>query len=257
MAMKQTLSSPKIPLSMRLYIRLLQLYPQSFQEAFGRDMVQVFQDTYRAMRQRWGWLGLARLWAWALIDLGRNVLPEHYAEYQGGFFMRSQRVFDAVLSVILLILCWPILLLIALLTLLDSGRPILFKQERVGQAGRPFVLLKFRTMTHDDRRDITRLGRILRRTCLDELPQLLNVLRGDMALIGPRPELSNAVNLEDPAWQQVLQLRPGITGLWQVSGKADPTQADRLTTDLHYVQQRNWRLNLRIMLKTLQTIFRQ
>lgn len=250
---KQSAPPAKIPLSIRIYHQLLKLYPSPFQEAFGPDMLQIFQDTYRAKKNR---LGLVWLWAWALLDLGWSLPAEYVTEYQGDLPMKLQRVFDFTLATLALILCLPLFLLIAVLTWLDSGGPVFFRQERIGRLGQPFAMLKFRSMTNDDRREITRFGRILRQTCLDELPQLLNVIRGDMALIGPRPALSTEVSLDDPTWQQILAIRLGIAGLWQVSGQGSPTSPERFEADLHYLQHRGWRLNLRIFLKTIQTIFR-
>jgi lipopolysaccharide/colanic/teichoic acid biosynthesis glycosyltransferase len=137
----------------------------------------------------------------------------------------TKRLFDVLVAVAALGLVWPALLLIALLVRLDSPGPALFRQVRVGRHGRPFEILKFRTMTHlppgagpqsmlsvaGDAR-VTRVGRYLRRTKLDELPQLLNVLAGDMSLVGPRPEVPHYVDLYPPEVRaEVLSLRPGIT----------------------------------------------
>ncbi len=119
-----------------------------------------------------------------------------------------------------LVLAAPVLAVAALAVRLSSPGPVLFRQERVGRRGRPFVMLKLRTMTHgatgaavtagDDPR-VTGVGRLLRRTKLDELPELWNVVRGDMSLVGPRPEVPRYVDLADPQWRQVLEARPGIT----------------------------------------------
>ncbi len=130
------------------------------------------------------------------------------------------RWIDATLSLLGLIVAAPLIVLAAFLILLTSGRPILFRQARVGQHGRLFNLYKMRTMrpslegaqvtaSHDQR--ITGIGRFLRRTKLDELPTLWNVIRGDMALVGPRPEVPRFVNLDNALWRRVLQVRPGIT----------------------------------------------
>jgi lipopolysaccharide/colanic/teichoic acid biosynthesis glycosyltransferase len=113
----------------------------------------------------------------------------------------------------------PVMGALAVAVRLSSPGPVLFRQERVGQGGRPFTLLKFRSMragdgigvTAADDRRITKVGRFLRKTKLDELPQLLNVVRGDISLVGPRPEVPQYVNLDDPNWQRVLDVRPGIT----------------------------------------------
>jgi len=130
------------------------------------------------------------------------------------------RAVEVVLALVGLAAASPVIALAALAVKLTSAGPVLFRQERVGRGGRPFTLLKLRTMTHgtgglqvtagDDRR-ITAVGRLLRGTKLDELPELWNVLRGEMSFVGPRPEVSRYVDLDDPRWQEVLRARPGIT----------------------------------------------
>jgi lipopolysaccharide/colanic/teichoic acid biosynthesis glycosyltransferase len=137
------------------------------------------------------------------------------------FDSRLKRGFDAIAAASGLVLLSPLLALVALAVLGSMGRPVLYVQERVGRAGRPFLLLKFRTMTPDDGRGprvtasgdarVTPLGRLLRRTKIDELPQLMNVLVGDMSLVGPRPELPRYVERYDAAQRRVLRARPGIT----------------------------------------------
>jgi len=130
------------------------------------------------------------------------------------------RILEASLAVCCLLLTSPLLLLVVIAVRMGSRGPVLFRQTRVGRGGRTFVLYKFRTMrtssagpyvTAEDDRRITPVGRFLRKTKLDELPELWNVLRGDMALVGPRPEVPHYVDREDPAWRFVLQYRPGIT----------------------------------------------
>jgi lipopolysaccharide/colanic/teichoic acid biosynthesis glycosyltransferase len=135
----------------------------------------------------------------------------------------SGRLIDTCMALAALIVLAPVLVLLALVILGTEGRPVLFRQRRIGKGGRPFLILKFRTMhtssvpqsaltTADDSR-VTRLGRWLRKLKLDELPQFLNVLRGDMSLIGPRPEVPEYVQLDNPLWRAVLESRPGITDL--------------------------------------------
>jgi lipopolysaccharide/colanic/teichoic acid biosynthesis glycosyltransferase len=132
----------------------------------------------------------------------------------------AKRSFDLLVSAAGLAALAPVFLLIALAVLLESGFPILFPQKRVGRHGRAFHILKFRSMragaagaaiTAGNDRRITPIGRLLRRYKLDELPQLWNVFRGDMSLVGPRPEVPRYVDLQDPAWHRVLQAAPGIT----------------------------------------------
>jgi lipopolysaccharide/colanic/teichoic acid biosynthesis glycosyltransferase len=187
-----------------------------------------------------------------------------------------KRGIDLLASVALLILLSPILLLAILLIRLDSPGPALFAQERIGRGGRPFRLYKFRTMEHnptgelvwledehgerrhklrDDPR-ITRVGRWLRRTSMDELPQLVNVIRGQMSLVGPRPELPEIVAGYDP-WQHERHLvRPGLTGWWQVSGRSDKPMHEHTEFDLYYVRRMSFRLDLLIALRTVRVVAR-
>jgi lipopolysaccharide/colanic/teichoic acid biosynthesis glycosyltransferase len=133
-----------------------------------------------------------------------------------------KRAFDIILSLLGLILAWPFLALVGLAVLLTSGRPIFFSQERVGLRGRPFCLLKFRTMKHlegaetglfepGSRARVTPVGRFLRAWKIDELPQLWNVLKGEMSIVGPRPEIRRWVEAYPERWQKVLAVKPGIT----------------------------------------------
>ncbi|MGF1570536.1 MAG: sugar transferase [Nodosilinea sp.] len=197
------------------------------------------------------------------------------APLMGGWDYRLKRWMDYVAATIGVILLAPLLLVIALAIRIDSSGPVFFRQERVGLHGKQFLVWKFRTMTadapqrqatleqcnestdgvlfkvkHDPR--ITRVGKILRRTSLDELPQLFNVLCGQMSLVGPRPLPVRDVAKFD-AWHHIRhQVLPGVTGLWQISGRSDiDTFDDVARLDLHYID--NWALNLdlEILLETL------
>jgi lipopolysaccharide/colanic/teichoic acid biosynthesis glycosyltransferase len=173
-----------------------------------------------------------------------------------------KRLVDIVLAGLALLLLSPVLLATALAVAWDSGRPVLFRQERVGRGGRTFGMLKFRSMVrnaaaigpfntaaHDPR--ITRVGRFIRRTSLDELPQLVNVLRGDMSLVGPRPDLPVQRSLYDDAdWALRCSVRPGITGLAQVELRSEGTEDQRRALDLRYVREQSLRLDLRILART-------
>ena len=185
----------------------------------------------------------------------------------------AKRIFDLTLSGIGLALISPILLVIGLSVKISSSGPILYRQSRVGRGGRPFTMLKFRTMhvgaesrveelrsqhavsdlmfklRHDPR--VTRVGGLLRKCSLDELPQLINVLRGEMSLVGPRPPLPEEVTRYED-WQfDRLEVPPGITGLWQVSGRSELSFDDCVRLDLFYIE--NWSLayDLYILAKTL------
>lgn len=186
----------------------------------------------------------------------------------------SKRAFDVVVSAGALILFAPLLLLIALIIRLDSRGPAIFRQERGGFNGKPFLIWKFRTMTVMENRGIvqarpgdvrfTRLGAFLRGSSLDELPQLVNVLRGDMSIIGPRPHaLEHDAKFEkvDPRYPMRFDARPGLTGLAQVSGSRGPTPTDekivlRTGHDIEYVQAWSWRRDLKILWRTIVVLVR-
>jgi sugar transferase EpsL len=150
----------------------------------------------------------------------------------------------------------------AIAILLDDGSPVLFRQVRTGRNGHPFVLLKLRTMTGARRRDdafpesqdITRTGRILRRTSVDELPQLINVLRGDMSVVGPRPTLPYQIERYEPRQFGRLRVRPGLTGLAQVNGRNRMTWSERIEWDLEYVEKQSLRLDLNVLARTARVI---
>lgn len=194
---------------------------------------------------------------------------------------------DLVASLGLIILVAPLLLLLWLLVRLTSRGPALFRQERLGRERKPFTVLKFRSMHigNDDRihRDyvtgllcadaaapagdsglfkldadprVTRVGVWLRRTSLDELPQLINVLRGEMSLVGPRPVLSWEAQLFPEAYQRRFAVKPGITGLWQVSGRSRLSMRTALELDVEYVLRRSLALDLSILLRTGPALFR-
>ena len=195
--------------------------------------------------------------------------------------VRIKRIIDRVGATVALLVFFPVMLLIAVLIRLDSRGPVLFRQERVGQGGRTFWIFKFRTMTVDAedrlpeleprnesaggvlfkmRRDprITPLGRLLRRASLDELPQLFNVLRGEMSLVGPRPlQLRDCALLRrsDPAgYHKRHQVLPGITGLWQVSGRSDLGFARMVDLDARYIEAASLGLDLRIIAQTIKVL---
>ncbi|MES2281401.1 MAG: sugar transferase [Pseudomonadota bacterium] len=174
-----------------------------------------------------------------------------------------KRLMDMVLSLAALVLLSPVLVFVALWIVLDSGRPVLFRQTRVGRDGQPFGILKFRSMRIDatatgpyftqanDPR-ITGVGRFIRRTSIDELPQLLNVLWGDMSLVGPRPDVPAQQSLYTPDdWTLRCSVRPGITGLAQVRGRSQASFGQRLAFDLEYVKNVSVWLDLRIFWWTI------
>lgn len=174
-----------------------------------------------------------------------------------------KRLFDIVISCALFVLLLPFLAIIALVIVIFDGRPILFTQYRIGLDGKPFLMHKFRTMQINTPNDIptcqmvdpysyiTRLGKLLRRTSIDELPQLINVLKGDMSLIGPRPVVRTETELISKRLENgVYTVRPGVTGWAQVNGRDLVTLDEKLNYDIYYIQNRGMFLDIRIMLKT-------
>ena len=193
-------------------------------------------------------------------------------------YLIVKRLFDLAVCVLLLPVVLPLFLLSALAIWLDSPGPVFIAQERTGRDGTPFRMLKFRTMVrdaaelkaqlahlnvlpppdfkipHDPR--ITRVGKFLRQTSLDELPQLLNVLRGDMSLVGPRPTSFAPTTYE--LWHtHRLEVTPGITGLWQVKGRNTTTFDERLRLDIEYIEHRSFALDLKILLQTVPSVLRR
>ena len=175
-----------------------------------------------------------------------------------------KRPFDAVASLILLVLTSPFMAVAALLIRLTSGSPVLFCQVRPGLRGKPFDLMKFRTMTvgdpavvdpDQDQVRMTQVGKWLRRTSIDELPQLLNVLRGDMSLVGPRPLLMEYLPLYSADQARRHDVRPGITGWSQVMGRNALTWEEKLRLDVWYVDHQSFLLDLRILVLTVQRVF--
>jgi len=173
------------------------------------------------------------------------------------------RVFDILLAAIALVLLSPFLLVAAIAIRLGGPGPVLYRQRRVGLGGREFEMLKLRTMvegsdpvgvgtvvTRDDPR-VTRAGRVLRRTSLDEVPNLLNVLRGEMAIVGPRPTIPAQVDDYTPRQRRRHEVLPGITGWAQVRGRAGVPWEERIELDLWYVEHRSFALDLRILLETV------
>jgi lipopolysaccharide/colanic/teichoic acid biosynthesis glycosyltransferase len=172
------------------------------------------------------------------------------------------RALDVAIAGAGLVVSSPLLAAAALAVKLDGGGPVLYRQTRVGRHGEDFELLKLRTMIVGaekqgagyavDRGDarITRAGRVLRRLSLDELPQLWNVVRGDMSIIGPRPTLRYQVDQYDAEQMHRLDVKPGITGWAQIHGRASLPWAERIELDLWYVRHRDWKTDLLILLRT-------
>jgi lipopolysaccharide/colanic/teichoic acid biosynthesis glycosyltransferase len=176
-----------------------------------------------------------------------------------------KRSCDVIGSLFLLIMLFPLFVLIAILIKMDSPGPVFFRHYRVGKDGNPFVLWKFRSMRTDvpeyeasprsvvDSR-LTRIGRLIRRLSFDEIPQLINVLKGEMSMVGPRPEMPFIVARYHPIECERLTARPGITGLWQISpGRAFPIH-ENLQYDLHYIRNQNFFLDCAIVFRTIAAV---
>jgi len=193
-------------------------------------------------------------------------------------YPRMKRILDVASCLAILPAALVVMAICAALVWLDDGSPVLFVQERTGKGGRRFRMYKFRTMVRDatalkqqllhlnehsgpdfkitDDPRVTRVGRLLRKTSLDELPQIVNVLRGDMSLVGPRPTSFEMKTYH--LWQtERLEVVPGLTGLWQVNGRGDLDFDDRVRLDIEYIERRCLRLDLEILLRTFAAVFKQ
>ncbi|MDY7105541.1 MAG: sugar transferase [Actinomycetota bacterium] len=211
-----------------------------------------------------------------LRSFGRFPLMYLEAQHQEGWRAVAKRAFDLAAASVGLVVAAPAMAAVALAVRLDSPGPVLYRQRRVGRRGEPFDVLKFRSMVPDahqrrselvarneadgplfkiaDDPRITRVGRFIRKTSLDELPQLWNVVRGDMSLVGPRPALPEEVAQWAPELHDRLRVQPGITGMWQVSGRSSCSFEDYTRLDLYYVD--NWSLarDLEILLRTVPAV---
>lgn len=192
-------------------------------------------------------------------------------------YQRFKRCFDVAVAAFLCLMLAPVFLLVALAILIEDGRPVFFLQDRIGMHHRPFKLCKFRSMRveadervhrahvqrainghcrlrlEDDPR-VTRVGQALRRWSIDELPNLLNVIKGDMSLVGPRPLVPYETASISERYVHRFAVHPGVTGLAQVSGRLDITHEERLRLDIAYAQNRSLRTDLRIIAKTLPSL---
>ena len=208
----------------------------------------------------------------------------HYArerdQSQVSFYILFKRIIDIVVSFILLLCLSPFLLLFSIGILIFSGRPILFKQNRTGKNNQPFTIWKFRTMqkcpnpgeAHNyqwsdgvpndflfetpSQQKVTRIGKIYRKRSIDELPQLVNVLRGDMSLIGPRPEIPEITRLYSRYQAMRLKVKPGMTGYAQINGRSVSNHGMKIEYDLYYIEnQSNW-LDVKIFFRTIGLVIR-
>ncbi len=195
------------------------------------------------------------------------------------FYQVGKRGVDMSVALVALLLASPVLLVLAVLVKMSSKGPIFFAHRRLGRDGREFHCLKFRTMIanaeerlkrdpqlrqrfeekfklEDDPR-ITPLGSFLRRTSLDELPQLFHVLRGEMSLVGPRPIVEDELSKYSIYAKKLLTVKPGLSGLWQVCGRSDTTYPQRVMMDMHYIDHRSLSLDIRLLLLTVSAVIRK
>lgn len=220
-----------------------------------------------------------------LITVGRSTDNRVESNYK--ISLAIKRAIDIIVSFSALLALWPFLLAIGLAVKLDSPGPAFYKHRRIGRGGKPFDLYKFRSMfcggddtgymqylqelieserngdgeglpyaKMDEDKRITRIGRFIRNYYLDEIPQVINVLKGEMSLVGPRPHVQFEVDCYTPEQCRRLVVKPGVTGLWQVEGKADCTFSELIDLDLKYIE--NWSLitDWQIIVKTAMLIFR-
>ena len=177
----------------------------------------------------------------------------------------AKRAFDLFLSLMLIVVLAPLMALVAFLIMVKMGFPVIFKQTRPGFKGEPFTVYKFRTMKNDfagesgsltDAERLTSLGQFLRRSSLDELPQLFNVLKGDLSFVGPRPLLMQYLNRYTPEQARRLEVKPGLTGWAQVNGRNAISWEDKFKYDVWYVDNANFWLDLKIMALTFMKVFK-
>ncbi len=186
---------------------------------------------------------------------------ENFNEGNKKYFNHIKRLFDLSLSIILLIISIPFWIIIPLIILFDSGKPVIYKQKRLGKGGKEFVIIKFRTMKNEE---ITRSGKFLRKTRLDEIPQLLNIFKNDMSFIGPRPErthIAKDLNEKIPFYHERLLIKPGLSGWDQISDNYHTSSYldsfEKLQYDLFYIKNRSIYLDISIILKTVSTVLRR
>lgn len=223
------------------------------------------------------------------FEVRENIskIYSHKAEYK---FIKNKnkstlqnaayRIFDLIGAILILIFSTPFIILAILLIALQDGRPFLFKQIRLGLNGKPFIIYKFRSMRNDAedilREDselyqlylendyklppekdprVTKIGSFLRKSSIDEIPQLINVLKGEMSLVGPRPIVPKELERYEEFSDLFLSVKPGITGLWQVSGRSDIGYPERKFLDVIYITEKSILNDIRILLRTVKTVF--
>ena len=228
----------------------------------GKNLsLKIVPDLYEILS---GQARTSQIYGIPLIDIMPELMPE--------WEKKLKRLMDILISLLLLIISSPILIIAAAAIKIDSEGPVLFKQERLGQNGKPFKVLKFRSMIKDaekytgpvwsqkDDPRVTRMGKFVRKARIDEIPQMINVLKGEMSLVGPRPEREffvEKLSKEIPYYKRRLKVRPGVTGWAQIKHKYDETIEDvkiKLRYDLFYIENMSIRMDLKILLRTVYVV---
>lgn len=220
--------------------------------------LKIVPDLYEILS---GQARTSQIYGVPLIDIMPQLMPE--------WEKKLKRLIDITVSLIILLVSSPVLIIISAAIKLDSKGPVLFKQERLGQNGKPFNVLKFRSMIQDaekytgpvwsqkDDPRVTKIGKLIRKVRIDEIPQMINVLKGEMSLVGPRPERAffvEKLSKEIPYYKRRLKVRPGVTGWAQVKHKYDETIEDvkiKLRYDLFYIENMSIRMDFKILLRTV------
>lgn len=202
-----------------------------------------------------------------------NIIPEILEVFGGGKGNKNyewlKRVTDIVFAIVFGIFALPVIIITCILVKLESTGPAIYKQERLGKDGQEFMLYKIRSMRSDAEKNgaqwasknddrVTKVGKFIRKTRIDELPQLLNLLRGEMTLVGPRPErkiFTEEFESITPGFKKRLVVKPGLTGLAQVSGGYDLNHEEKLKYDIQYIRNRSLLLDIKIMIKTIKVVF--
>lgn len=213
-------------------------------------------------------------------ELGGLFIPEYSNRHGEVFHLLIKRLTDIVIALAGLILFSPVFLAIAIAVRLDSKGPAIFVHKRVGHNGEELQLFKFRSMVFDARERmadflpeqkikfeenyklendprVTRVGKLLRKTSLDELPQLVNVLRGELSMVGPRPVVNAELERYGSDKDRFVSVKPGLTGYWQVNGRSDTTYPQRIALELYYIENASLRLDFSIMFKTVWVVFKK
>ena len=231
-------------------------------ETEGRNLnLKIVPDLYEILS---GQARTSQIYGMPLIDIMPELMPE--------WEKKLKRLIDLIISFLILIVSSPIIIIASIAIKLDSKGPVFFKQERLGQNGKPFNVLKFRSMIQDaekytgpvwsqkDDPRVTRMGSVIRKLRIDEIPQMMNVLKGEMSLVGPRPERAYFVeklSKEIPYYKRRLKVRPGVTGWAQVKHKYDETIEDvkiKLRYDLFYIENMSIRMDFKILLRTVYVV---